>query len=148
MVAFRIGEEEYAVSIDYVQEIVRMSDEITRIPNAPEGVEGVMNLRGTVLPIIDLRQKMGMERQEKNDHQRIMVFLMDGTKIGFIVDSVTEVMRLPKRHIEPVPAYTVSDFGFIDSIANLTDQGRIIQILNPKRLLSESEIQEIEEIQQ
>jgi len=147
MVVFKLGEEEYAVSINYVQEIVRISDDITSIPNAPDAVEGVMNLRGTVLPIVDLRQKMGMEKLERNERQRIVVFLMNGTKIGFIVDSVTEVMRLPKQYIEPIPAYTLGDHGFVDSIVNLTDQGRIIQILNPKKLISESEIQEIEEIQ-
>lgn len=144
MVVFKLGQEEYAVSINFVQEIVRMPESITAIPNAPDGVEGIMNLRGTVLPIIDLRQKMGMEQLEKNERQRILVFLMDSMKVGFIVDSVTEVIRLPQKSIEPAPI-SVGDNDFVEAIANLTEQKRIIQILNPKSLVSEVEMESIKE---
>ena len=148
MVTFKLGQEEYAVSINFVQEIVRMPDSITVVPNAPAGVEGIINLRGTVLPIIDLRQKIGMERLDKNERQRILVFLMNGTKMGFIVDSVTEVIRLPQRYIEPAPSISMGNDGFIESIANLTDQKRIIQILNPRKLVSDSEMESISEIEE
>ncbi len=148
MVTFKLGQEEYAVSINFVQEIVRMPDSITVVPNAPAGVEGIINLRGTVLPIIDLRQKIGIERLDKNEGQRILVFLMNGTKMGFIVDSVTEVIRLPQKYIEPAPSISMGNDGFVEAIANLTDQKRIIQILNPRKLVSDSEMASISEIEE
>ncbi|GGE12920.1 chemotaxis protein CheW [Aureimonas endophytica] len=94
-VIFRLMEEEYGVSIDAVQEIVRVPEELTRIPKAPSFIEGVINLRGVVLPVIDQRRRFDLAGIARNDRQRIMVFTIHGTRTGFVVDSVSEVMRIP-----------------------------------------------------
>ena len=96
MVVFRLGKEEYGAPIESVQEIVRVPEELTRVPNAPPFVEGVINLRGSVLPVVDLRQRLGLQTVCRSDQQRVMVFLIDGMRTGFIVDSVTEVLRIRK----------------------------------------------------
>jgi len=96
MVVFRLGKEEYGAPIESVQEIVRVPEELTRVPNAPPFVEGVINLRGSVLPVVDLRRRLGLQTVCRSDQQRVMVFLIDGMRTGFIVDSVTEVLRIRK----------------------------------------------------
>ncbi len=96
LVSFNIGEEEFGVDILKVQEINRMV-EITRVPNAPEYVEGVINLRGKVLPIIDLRNRLKMPPKEYDKNTRIVVVELESKVIGFIVDSVNEVLRINKE---------------------------------------------------
>src|SRR5512140_873748 len=94
LVSFSIGEEEFGVDILKVQEINRMV-EVTRVPNAPEYVDGVINLRGKVIPIIDLRRRFGMERKGKDKNTRIIVVELSGKILGFVVDAVSEVLRIP-----------------------------------------------------
>ncbi len=148
MVVFKLQDEEYAVSIDYVQEIVRLPEEIVHVPKAPESVKGVINLRGTVLPIIDLRQQLGFPPIEKNERQRIIVFLINGIKTGFIVDSVTEVMRLSRSLIEEAPVLSKEQKDVVGKVINLNEQRRLIQVINPERLLSKEELKEIKEIEE
>ena len=97
LVSFKIGDEEFAVDILKVQEINRMI-EVTRVPNAPEHIDGVINLRGKVIPIIDLRSRFGMARKEKDKNTRIVVVEVSGKIVGFVVDAVREVLRIPKEH--------------------------------------------------
>ncbi|QFY44379.1 chemotaxis protein CheW [Candidatus Methylospira mobilis] len=141
MVVFRLGKEEFGVPIDSVQEIVRVPDELTRVPKAPEFVEGVINLRGAVLPVIDQRLRLGLEAAERNDHQRIMVYRFDGVRTGFIVDSVTEVLKIPKNAIEASPRLSGEQARVIARIANLEKQKRIIQLIDPSRLMEGRELQ-------
>ncbi len=96
VVVFRLDKEEFGVPIESVQEIVRVPDELTHVPKAPAFVEGVINLRGTVLPVIDLRRRLGLPDVERSDRQRVMVFLIEGARTGFIVDSVAEVLKIHK----------------------------------------------------
>ena len=80
-----------------------MPEQLIRVPKAPSFVEGVINLRGTVLPVIDLRLRLGLKQVERTDRQRIMVFLISDVRTGFIVDQVAEVLKIPKAAIEPAP---------------------------------------------
>jgi len=102
LVSFQIGLEEYAIDILCVQEIIRVV-EITRVPNAPHYVEGVLNLRGKVIPIINLRTRLGLSSTEHTKDTRIVVVDVAHLLLGFIVDSVEEVLRLPEEFIEPPP---------------------------------------------
>ena len=102
LVSFNLGEEEYAVEVLKVREILRMAT-ITHIPNAPAAVEGIINLRGRVIPIISLRSSFGMPQCESSHNTRIMVMEMEGRQAGFIVDGVSEVIRISSAEVKPPP---------------------------------------------
>ncbi len=102
IIAFRLGEEEYGVDVSQIQEIIKMR-EITRVPKAPYYIRGVINLRGNVIPIIDLRKRFNLPFKEVTDQSRIIVFDIKGVRFGIIVDAVSEVIRLPRENIEPPP---------------------------------------------
>jgi purine-binding chemotaxis protein CheW len=102
LVSFQLGHEIFAIDILGVQEIIRLA-EITHVPNAPHYVEGVVNLRGKVIPIINLRARFGLSATEPTKETRIVVVEVAHVILGFIVDSVEEVLRLPEECIEPMP---------------------------------------------
>jgi purine-binding chemotaxis protein CheW len=135
VVVFRLDREEFGVPIDSVQEIVRVPDELTRVPKAPPFVEGVINLRGAVLPVIDLRRRLGMSAVERSDRQRVMVFLIAGLRTGFIVDSVAEVLMIHKSAIEPAPRLSGEQAKLLARMANLEKQKRMIQLIDPSHLI-------------
>lgn len=135
MVVFRLDKEEFGVPIESVQEIVRVPSELTHVPKTPGFIEGVINLRGAVLPVIDQRRRLGLPTLERSEQQRIMVFLFDGVRTGFIVDSVAEVLKVPKSAIEPAPNLSSSQLKLIARVANLEKQKRLILLIEPSRLL-------------
>ncbi len=135
MVVFRLDREEFGVPIESVQEIVRVPEELTHVPKSPSFVEGVINLRGAVLPVIDQRRRLGLPTIERTEQQRIMVFLFDGLRTGFIVDSVAEVLKVPKSAIEPAPNLSSSQMNLISRVANLEKQKRLILLIEPAQLL-------------
>ncbi len=137
LVTFTLGNEEYAVDILKVQEINRMK-EITRVPNSPSYVEGVINLRGKVIPVVNLRRKFGLAERESDEQSRIMIMDIQGITMGLVVDSVSEVLRVPSDIVEPTPpmASNIST-EFIKGIAKLED--RLIILLDMDRLLGKSE---------
>jgi len=137
LVTFTLGNEEYAVDILKVQEINRMK-EITRVPNSPQYVEGVINLRGKVIPVVNLRKKFGLAERENDEQSRIMIMDIQGITMGLVVDSVSEVLRVPSDIVEPTPpmASTIST-EFIRGIAKLED--RLIILLDMDRLLGRAE---------
>ena len=135
VVVFRLDKEEFGVPIDSVQEIVRVPEELTRVPKAPPFVEGVINLRGAVLPVIDLRPRLGMAKVERSDRQRVMVFLIDGLRTGFIVDSVAEVLMIHKSAIEASPRLSSDQAKLLARMANLEKQKRMIQLIEPSQLI-------------
>ncbi|WP_051345840.1 chemotaxis protein CheW [Thermodesulfovibrio yellowstonii] len=143
VVVFVLNREEYAVAIESVQEIVRVPEELTHIPKTPAFVEGVINLRGNVLPVIDLRKRFEIEGKERDDQQRIMVFVIEGVSVGFIVDSVTEVLKIPKKLIFEAPKLSSEQSKIFPKVANLDKEGRIIQLIEPRELLNKEEIEEI-----
>ena len=102
LVSFKIGNEEHGIDVLKVREIIRMSN-ITRVPNTPHYIEGVINLRGKVIPIISLRMKFSLPEAENDNRTRIIVMDMDNELMGFVVDSVAEVIRIAISEIQPPP---------------------------------------------
>ena len=139
VVVFRLDKEEFGVPIGSVQEIVRVPEVLTHVPKAPSFVEGVINLRGSVLPVIDLRQRLGLPTIERSDRQRVMVFLIAGMRTGFIVDSVAEVLKIHKSAIEPAPRLSAEQSKLLARMANLEKQKRMVQLIEPDQLVDASE---------
>ena len=133
-ILFRLLDDEYGVSVESAKEIVRVPEKLTHVPKAPPFIEGTINLRGTVLPVINERVRLGLPKMEKNDRQRIMVIVINGIKTGFIVDAVTEVMHIRPELITEVPATTAAAQRLVPRMANLEDQNRMIMLLNVEEL--------------
>lgn len=140
IVVFRLGREEFGVPIGSVQEIVRVPEQLTHVPKAPPSVEGVINLRGAVLPVMDLRRRLGLDEVERSDRQRIMVFLIDGLRTGFIVDLVTEVLKVGKSMIEPAPSLSGEQAQLLARMANLESQKRMVQLIEPPFLIEQRDL--------
>lgn len=137
LVTFRITEEEFGIDILKVQEIIRMT-EITRVPNANSYVNGVINLRGKIIPIVDLRVRLGMPKIEATIQSRIIVIEQGDIVAGMIVDEVNQVARVNKNAQEPPPPMVGGvDAGFITSIVNLRE--RIIILLDLQRVFQNVE---------
>jgi purine-binding chemotaxis protein CheW len=144
LVSFAIGEEEFGVDILKVQEINRIV-EVTRVPNTPEYVDGVINLRGKVIPIVDLRCRFGMPRKEKDKNSRIIVVELSGKVLGFVVDSVSEVLRLPSNVTEaPPPMIAGIGAEYITAIGKLED--RLLILLDLERVLSAEDFEELKKV--
>lgn len=139
-VIFTLADEEYGVPIEAVQEIVRVPEEITRVPKTPDFVEGVINLRGTVMPIVDQRRRFALPEIAHNDRQRIVVFLVNGVRTGFIVDSVSEVLKVSRAQVSDAPDLAADRDGAVSRVANLVEAKRLILMLDVSRLLSEAEL--------
>ena len=116
-------------------------------PDQPEFVEGVINLRGTVLPVIDQRRRLGMDAIERNDRQRIMVFTLGGLRTGFIVDSVAEVLRIPRQNIAPAPQLSDEQIRLIGRVARLDGDRRLVLLIDPTQLLAAREVRAIESLE-
>jgi purine-binding chemotaxis protein CheW len=142
-VIFKLENQEYAVPIENVQEIVRVPEELTRVPKTPDFVEGVINLRGSVLPVIDLRKRFDLPEKQRDDHQRILVFVFDNISIGFIVDSVSEVLKIPKSVIQKSPEILGERTKIFPRVANLEKLKRMIQIIEPREILNKKELNEL-----
>ncbi|MFZ5425877.1 MAG: chemotaxis protein CheW [Thermodesulfobacteriota bacterium] len=141
LVTFSIGEEEFGVDILKVQEIIRMM-EITKVPRAPEFVEGVINLRGKVIPIIDLRRRFGLSARGHDKHTRIIVIEINNMIVGFVVDSVSEVLRIPFSTVEPPPPVVSGmESEYISGVGKLED--RLLILLDLDKLLSHEEAQSL-----
>jgi len=137
VVSFELGKEVFAVDILRVQEIIRMM-EITEVPNAPEFVEGVISLRGKVIPVVDLRKRFHIPVKENNPQERIIVVKISDKPLGVIVDSVLEVLRFLKDEIEPTPAvFNHMDSQCFAGVAKAKD--RLLIILDETKILSDSE---------
>jgi len=135
LVTFEVSSEEFAVDILAVQEINRMMD-LTRVPQSPADVEGVINLRGKIIPVIDLRKRFGMDAGKRDEHSRIIVVEVHGRVIGFIVDRVHEVLRISSDIVEPAPAMVCSIRSeFIAGVGKLQD--RLIILLDIAKLFAD-----------
>jgi purine-binding chemotaxis protein CheW len=145
LVSFNIGQEEFGVDILKVQEIIRMIS-VTHVPNSPHYVDGVINLRGKVIPIINLRTRLGLARKELDKDTRIIVVELDGKTVGFVVDSVSEVLRIPRNITEPPPAMVSGvDANYITAVGKLED--RLLILLDLDKVLSTNEKQMLESFQ-
>lgn len=147
LVVFELGNEHYGVDIGAVESIIKMQA-ITVVPKAPRFVEGVTNLRGSVLPVMDLRKRFNLDaRNQENanktrDERRIVVISMDGAKVGMVVDAVSEVIRIPQETIEPAPPMvTTVHSAFITGIAKVGE--RLVILLDLGKVLSSAETAEL-----
>ncbi|OPY64537.1 MAG: Chemotaxis protein CheW [Syntrophorhabdaceae bacterium PtaU1.Bin034] len=142
LVTFKLENEEFGVDILKVQEINKMID-ITRIPNAPAFVEGVINLRGKIIPIVDLRKRLGFHGRTYDKSTRIIVVELDGMVLGFIVDSVSEVLRISESTVEPPPALVAGiESEYIEGVGKLDN--RLLILLELKKVFSAIDRKELE----
>lgn len=141
MVVFELEKELYGVDIHQVQEIIRVPS-ITHVPRTPDFVEGVINLRGSVIPILDLRKRFGFGPGGDDEDKRIVVVEMADKTLGVIVDAVTEVLLVDEASVEPPSPYIVSvDSQYIVGVARLEEQ--LIIVLDLNQVLSMGEMDEL-----
>jgi purine-binding chemotaxis protein CheW len=138
LVSFSLDQEEYGINVLKVREIIRMLS-ITRVPNTPHYVEGVINLRGKVIPIISLRNKFELSEAESDKRTRIMVMEVAGELMGFIVDEVSEVIRISEKEIQPPPPVVTSgiDQECMAGVINQTE--RLLVLLDLEKMFSAEE---------
>lgn len=143
IVSFRIANEEYGINIQNVQEINRMV-QITQVPNSPDFVEGVVNLRGNIIPIIELRKKLGLPRKEHDKNTRIIVAGVKNTTAGFIADAVSEVLRIPQELLEAPPEITAGvNSRYIKSVVKL--ENKLLILIDLEKILTGKEEYELAE---
>ncbi len=138
MVGFKLGNEEFMVDINKIREII-MTTDITYIPRIPSYYEGVINLRGNIVPIINMRKKLGMESEGFSDETRILIMEVNDMIVGFIVDKITKVILIPEKNIDPTPV----TFGgmaseFIHGVGRYEE--KIIGWVNIERLVEDCEV--------
>ncbi|EKD84475.1 MAG: CheW protein [uncultured bacterium] len=138
VVGFYLGEDEYAIFIHKVREIYAMT-EIRKVPKAPQFVEGVINLRGTIVPIIDLRKRFELDANESKHTAKILIVELGKNLVGMIVDNVSEVMRFYTDEVEKAPPMFASNIGsqYVQGVAKLND--KLIILLDIEKLLSYEE---------
>ncbi|HEB33117.1 MAG TPA: chemotaxis protein CheW [Spirochaetes bacterium] len=137
LISFAIGDDDYGVNIQTVKEVIRHR-EITRLPKAPAFVKGVINLRGDIIPILDLRERFGMEQKEYTGMTRVIVVEIDGRSIGTVVDSVSHVIRIDEGQIEPPPPCVgqITE-EYIRGVGKVGE--KLIVLLNIDRILTSEE---------
>lgn len=133
LVIFKLGKEEYGVSILQVQEIKRITD-ITRVPHTPDYIKGVINLRGSVLPVIDLKKRLNLPQQVSTEDTRIIIVKVDELSIGMVVDAVSEVLTISQQHVDSpeVVAGSVSA-NYLSGVGKLED--RLLILLNLEAII-------------
>ena len=136
LVIFRLAREEYGLPITKVQEINRLVP-ITKLPQTPSFMEGVINLRGRVIPVIDLRKRFQLSTAEHSDDTRIIIVEVKGQTVGVIVDAVTEVVRLSAGNIEPPPPAFILDAQYIEGVGKMDD--RLLILLDIDKILTSQE---------
>ena len=144
VVSFRLATEEYGVDISQVQEIIRMV-EITHVPRAPRFMEGVINLRGQLIPIIDLRTRFGMQKIDATKSTRIIVTEIGNKRVGIVVDSVSEVLNIPIENVEDAPEM-IAGVGteYIQGVGKLDE--RLIIMLDLTMVISGEEKAQLDQI--
>jgi len=136
---FRLGGDEFGLPIDVVVEVARVPEQITRLPKTPKFLEGVVNLRGEVLPVIDQRRRFDMPPLETGDGRRLIVVQTERHRAGLIVDSVLDVLRSSASAIEPAPELTDETSRLVRAVVNLAAANRMVLLLDPMELLTRAE---------
>ncbi|MDP6667362.1 MAG: chemotaxis protein CheW [Dehalococcoidia bacterium] len=145
LVVFDLNSEAYGVDISAVREIIRMQ-EITRVPRAPEFIEGIINLRGKVIPVGDLRARFSMPGTDRTEEHRIVVVDVEGTDIGMVVDAVKEVSRIPSNSIEPPSkVITTNDSAYLTGIVKTEE--KLIILLDIAKVISDTETAALKDVQ-
>src|SRR5215831_18317387 len=146
IVGFRIANETYGVRIASVREIVRVP-EITMVPNAPDIIEGVINLRGKIIPVMDLRKRFGNSAVQPDKKNRILVVELDNKLLGLIVSSASEVLKIPPSEIEsPGSVFAEGESSYVTGVGKL--KGRLIILLDIGKLLHRPEFKKLEEAEE
>jgi purine-binding chemotaxis protein CheW len=144
VVGFRIGAETFGVPIGLVHEIVRVP-EITAVPDSPDYVEGVINLRGKIVSVLDLRKRFGEKTIFRDKKNRILVTEVDGKLVGLIVDAASEVLKLPETLVEPPPpVFDERDVNYVTGLGKL--QGRLIIMIDLTKVLQKGELRRLGEL--
>jgi purine-binding chemotaxis protein CheW len=138
-IVFRLGDQDYGIPIAAVNEVARLPDHITRLPKAPAFIDGVMNLRGSVVPIVDLRRRFDLSTAEHVGAQRILIVAIGAITAGFLVDSVSEIMKVQIHAIQPAPELSPDQMRLISRVINLETKGRMVLLVDPAQLLDQVE---------
>ncbi|SCW42599.1 purine-binding chemotaxis protein CheW [Paenibacillus tianmuensis] len=147
VIVFALGREEYGVEVEKVRTIERMQP-MTRVPKTPEFVKGVINLRGVVTPVIDLRGRFGFPETEYTDNSRIIIVAVGDIEVGLIVDSANDVIDVDSDHIEDPPEIVGGiKAKYLHGIAKI-GESRLLVLLNLKEVLSKSEIVQLENVEE
>lgn len=143
IVGFRVGRELFGVPIHLVHEIVRVP-EITSVPDAPGCVEGVINLRGRIVPVLDLRKRFGEREIRLHKKNRILVAELDGRMVGLVVDAASEVLKLPETEIEPAPGvFQEGERSYVTGVGKL--DSRLVILVDLARVLERGELRQLAE---
>jgi len=146
VIVFALGSEEYGIEVDKVRTIERMSP-ITRVPKTPAFVKGVINLRGVVLPVIDLRGRFGLPETEPTENTRIIMVSVGDIEVGFIVDAANDVMDIDSDSIDSPPEVVGGIRAkYLHGVAKIEDN-RLLIMLNLSEVLKKSEIIQLEEFE-
>jgi purine-binding chemotaxis protein CheW len=144
LVSFGLNKEEFGINILMVQEIIRMM-QITKVPNSPDFIDGVVNIRGKVIPVVNLRTKLGMPRKEHDSMTRIIVVEVLQKTIGFLVDAVHEVLRIPANITEAPPELVAGiNSEYIKAVGKLED--RLLILIDLEKILSATETEKINQV--
>ncbi len=139
---FHIGTEDYGISIAYVTEIIGIQS-ITEIPEMPDFIKGVINLRGKVIPVMDVRARFKLPPREYDERTCIIVVEIDGTSVGMVVDTVNEVADIPEDQVEPPPKSKRKGGSFIQGLGKIDKEVKIL--LNINKILYDEELGSITE---
>lgn len=144
VIVFQLKDEEYGVGVDQVRSIERVLH-ITRVPSTPDFVEGVINLRGVVTPIIDLRKRFGIEGIDHSESTRVIIVTVGNMDVGLVVDSANDVIDIPRDAIEPPPEVVGGlEAEYIRGVAKLDK--RLLILLNLDKVLNPDELEEMQEM--
>jgi purine-binding chemotaxis protein CheW len=143
IVGFRVGTEVFGIPIALVHEIVRVP-EITSVPDAPGYVQGVINLRGKIVSVIDLRRRFGEKETRPSKKNRILVAEAGGKLVGLIVDSASEVLKIPENEIELPPVFDQGENNYVTGLGKLN--GRLIILIDLNKILQKGELRRLGEI--
>jgi purine-binding chemotaxis protein CheW len=145
VIVFQLEEEEYAVSVQQVGSIERIQP-ITRVPQTEAFVKGVINLRGVITPVIDIRIRFGLEEKEYTESSRIIIVYLDDMEVGLIVDSANDVIDIPENAINPAPEIIGSiDTDYIEGVAKMDD--RLLILLDLQKVLTPEEIKQLKTVE-
>jgi purine-binding chemotaxis protein CheW len=139
VLVFRLGSDEFGLPIDAVVEVAQVPSQITRVPKTPKFLEGVVNLRGDVLPVIDQRRRFDMPKQENTEGRRLIVVKTERHRAGLIVDSVSDVLRTTQDSVDAPPDLTDAISRLVRGVINLEKANRMVLLLDPAELLTRSE---------
>jgi purine-binding chemotaxis protein CheW len=142
LISFTVGNEEYGLELLRVKEVIR-ARQVTWLPRAPSCVKGIINLRGVVIPIVDLRERFGLPQHENTAMTRVIVVEVEGRPVGMVVDSASQVVRVPVEQFDdPPPVMGKASRDFITSVGKIGD--RLVIMIDVERILSAEEMRQLD----